>query len=263
MSWRISDEEKRRFDEDGYFVVEGLLSPEETRLLHRLSTGDDDVREGSLARRDADGTASLLTVRNELYDDLYGAIARSERIVHAMEELLGGEVYHYHHKLMLKEPRVGGAWEWHQDYGYWYKNGCLFPLMASCMIAIDRATKENGCLQVVRGSHRLGRIEHRKVGDQTGAERDRVVHVLRRMERVWVEMEPGSALFFHCNVLHCSERNESGLPRWSLICCYNAARNDPFREHHHPCYTPLETWPDERVLEIARRDIAAAGDARP
>ena len=67
--------------------------------------------------------------------------------------LLGGEVYHYHPKLIAKEPHVGGAWEWHQDYGYWYNNGCLFPLMASCLIALDPATRENGCLQVLKGSH--------------------------------------------------------------------------------------------------------------
>ena len=36
--------------------------------------------------------------------------------------MLGDEVYHFHHKMMVKEPRVGGAWEWHQDYGYWYSN---------------------------------------------------------------------------------------------------------------------------------------------
>ena len=261
MSWRISDDERRRFDEDGYFLVDGLLSPDETRLLQRLSAADSDVKEGALARSDADGTTSLLTVRNELRDDVYSAITRSERIVHAMETVLGGEVYHYHHKLMLKQPRVGGSWEWHQDYGYWYENGCLFPLMASCMIAIDRATRDNGCLQVIKGSHRLGRLEHRKVGEQTGADQDRVVHILSRMEHVWVNMEPGSALFFHCNVLHRSDRNKSADPRWSLICCYNAARNDPFREHHHPCYTPLEVWPDERVLEVARRDAGVGGGA--
>ena len=44
-----------------------------------------------------------------------------------MELLLCDEVYHYHHKMVLKEPKVGGAWAWHQDYGYWYDNGCLFP----------------------------------------------------------------------------------------------------------------------------------------
>ena len=65
--------------------------------------------------------------------------------------VLGGEVYHYHSKLMLKEPFVGGAWEWHQDYGYWYQNGCLFPWMASCLIALDPATRANGCLQVLKG----------------------------------------------------------------------------------------------------------------
>ncbi len=57
--------------------------------------------------------------------------------------------------MMLKEPFVGGAWEWHQDYGYWYKNGCLLPHMASCLIAVDRATKANGCLQILKGSHEM------------------------------------------------------------------------------------------------------------
>ena len=91
-----------------------------------------------------------------------------------MEAFLGGEVYHYHSKMILKEPRVGGAWEWHQDYGYWYQNGCLFPDMASCLIAIDPATRANGCLQVLRGSHRMGRIEHGRFGGQTGADPERV-----------------------------------------------------------------------------------------
>src|SRR5690606_32646886 len=107
------------------------------------------------------------TLWNHPGDDLFGRVARSVRIVEAMEALLGGEVYHYHSKLMLKEPRVGGAWEWHQDYGYWYNNGCLYPLMASCLIALDRATQANGCLQVLRGSHLIGRIEHGQFGEQS------------------------------------------------------------------------------------------------
>ncbi len=37
-----------------------------------------------------------------------------------MEALLGGhEIYHYHSKLMMKDPLTGGAFRWHQDYGYW------------------------------------------------------------------------------------------------------------------------------------------------
>ena len=57
-------------------------------------------------------------------------------------------------------------------------------------------------------------------------------------------MEPGDALFFHCNLLHRSDQNRSEHPRWSMICCYNAARNDPYKESHHPRYTPLRKVPD-------------------
>lgn len=195
-----------------------------------------------------------MTLRNELHDDLYSACVRSERMAGTMEILLGGEVYHYHHKMNMKEPFVGGAWEWHQDYGYWYNNGCLFPYMGSVMIAVDAATQENGCLQVIRGSHHMGRIDHGLTGEQTGADMERVVKALERMELVYVEMEPGDSLFFHCNLLHRSDQNCSPNPRWVLICCYNAARNDPYKQHHHPNYSPLEKWPDERILEIGRRD---------
>ena len=54
---------------------------------------------------------------------------------------------------------MGGAWEWHQDYGYWYHNGCMLPAMASVMVVLDRATHENRCLQVLRGSHHAGRFD--------------------------------------------------------------------------------------------------------
>jgi ectoine hydroxylase-related dioxygenase (phytanoyl-CoA dioxygenase family) len=173
-----------------------------------------------------------------------------------MERLLGDEVYHYHHKMNMKAPYVGGAWEWHQDYGYWYYNGCLFPDMGSCMIAVDRATQENGCLQVLRESHKMGRIEHGKVGDQTGADVERVDMAMERLELVYCEMAPGDALFFHSNLLHRSDRNNSPHPRWVLICCYNTLHNDPYKESGHPRYSRLEKWPDESVKEMGRKQLA-------
>ena len=146
--------------------------------------------------------------------------ARSRRVVDTMEELLGGEVYHYHSKFTAKEPLDGGAWEWHQDYGYWYHNGIVYPYMASVMVALDRATRENGCLQVVKGSHHVGRLEHGVLpGKQVGADPRRVEEILKRLTVEHVEMEPGDGLFFHANVLHRSDQNRSTQRRWTVLHC--------------------------------------------
>mgnify|MGYP002622977218 FL=1 len=244
------------FHRDGFVIVRGLLNDEETRLLGQIARADKELADSAYGREDATGMPVTLALRNELRDDVYSAIARSRRVVERMETFLGGEVYHYHHKLILKEPRVGGAWEWHQDYGYWYDNGCLLPDMGSCLVAIDRAKKENGCLQVLRGSHHIGRIDHGKTGDQTGADLERVNVALERFELVHVELEPGDAVFFHANLLHRSDQNRSEHPRWALICCYNTKRNDPYKESRHPRYSPLEQWDDTRVLETAREAAA-------
>ena len=248
--FEITDEQVAAYERDGYLIARSLFDEEEMRLLLDLAKSDRELSLGASDRLDSQGAVTRLSLRNGLGDDIYSAIVRSERVVRTMEKLLGGEVYHYHHKMMLKEPRVGGAWEWHQDYGYWYDNGCLFPCMASAMISVDRAMRENGCLQVIQGSHHMGRINHGKVGGQTGAEMERVEAALQRMPLVYVELEPGDTVFFHGNLLHRSDQNRSEHSRWTLVCCYNAARNDPYKDSRHPRYSKLEVWPDERVAEI-------------
>lgn len=253
---KLSDSQLAQFNEDGYILLENLFDSEEVELLLNIGKADQELANETYARKDGEGNLTKLALRNDLAEDIYSAVARCHRVVDPMEQLLGGEVYHYHHKMMVKEPKTGGAWEWHQDYGYWYNNGCLFPYMASCLIAVDRATRANGCLQVIRGSHLMGRIEHGKVGEQTGADPERVEQALKRMDLVYCELAPGSALFFHSNLLHRSDANRSDNPRWSLICCYNAARNDPYKEHKHPRYSYLEKWPDLKVKEIGRRQWA-------
>jgi ectoine hydroxylase len=254
--FRVTDEQIAQFNADGYLVVPGLLDAEETALLVNIAKADQEIATKKRGSLDAGGKPASIHLRNELYDDIYSAIVRSRRLVDNMERFLGGEIYHYHHKMTMKEPFVGGAWEWHQDYGYWYNNGCLFPYMGSCMIAVDRTTRENGCLQVIRGSHLMGRIDHGKTGQQTGANLERVEHALERMERVYCEMEPGAGLFFHCNTLHRSDDNRSPNPRWTFLACYNAARNNPYKESGHPRYSPLEKWEDEAIKEVGRRQWA-------
>jgi len=240
----------KEYQDDGYVVVRGMFDAEEIELLRRSAKEDKAFDDHAFDRDDAEGGTVRLALWNHPGDSIYGMFARCRSVVDSAEALLGGEVYHYHSKMIMKEPRVGGAWTWHQDYGYWYQNGVLFPLLCSAFIAVDRATRENGCLQVLKGSHRAGRIEHVLAGQQAGANVERVEELAKRLETVHVEMEPGDTIFFDANLLHRSDQNRSEHPRWSLICCYNAARNDPYKESHHPRYTPLSKVDDSMIKRV-------------
>ena len=256
----LSDEQVCRYHEDGYTLAKGLFDAEEIDLLSRAAREDNELDRRSFGRADGEGGVVRLSLWNHPGDGIYGMFARCERVVRSAEKLLGGEVYHYHSKMMLKDPKVGGAWAWHQDYGYWYQNGVLFPLLTSVFIAVDPCTRANGCLQVLKGSHHAGRVTHVLTGEQAGADRERVDELAKRLELVHVEMDPGDALFFHSNLLHRSDQNKSERPRWSMICCYNAARNDPYKDSHHPRYTPLKVVPDAAIKEVGVKRFADSGD---
>jgi len=242
------------YHRDGYVFARALFSPEEIDSLRETARNDRALDEAASARDDGQGNAVRLSLWNHPGDGIYGMVPRCRRMVDSVEALLEDEVYHYHSKMILKDARTGGAWAWHQDYGYWYQNGLLFPRLCSVMIAVDPATRENGCLEVLKGSHRMGRVNHILSGDQAGADLERVEEAKKVLELVPCEMEPGDALFFHCNTLHSSGPNHSEHPRWSLICCYNAASNNPYKESHHPAYTKLHKVDDEEVLRVGRDD---------
>ena len=255
----ITDADHADFWRDGYVMKPGFLDAAEIDLVRRAIETDEAIAANVTRINDSQGASTELALWNHPGDDIFGMVARSERMVGGMEKLLGGEVYHYHSKLTMKRPHVGGAWDWHQDYGYWYFNGCLFPDMASVFIAVDPSTRENGCLEVLRGSHRMGRLEHGRVGGQTGADMERVDHAMEILERVYCVMQPGDALFFHSNTLHASSQNRSDHSRNVLLCCYNRASNNPYKEHHHPRYTKLARVPDSAIKETGLR---VAGRAR-
>jgi ectoine hydroxylase-related dioxygenase (phytanoyl-CoA dioxygenase family) len=228
------------------------LSAREADKLHKIATGDDAMKKHAFDLNDQTGKKTKLSLWYKPGNDTYGLLTKSRRMVDTANQLMEGDspVCHFHSKLMQKEPRVGGAWEWHQDYGYWYKNEFLFPeQMLSIMIAITEANKENGCLQVIKGSHKMGRIEHGFAGEQVGASQHYVDLALKILELVFVELKPGDALFFHPNLLHRSEANLSDRSRWSLISVYNRASNEPYNEPSGSSIIPLESVPDEALLE--------------
>jgi ectoine hydroxylase len=249
----LKEDRLEEYERDGFVLVKAMFATDEIELLRRAAKEDRQLDQHSFGKGDGEGGTIRLSLWNHPGDSIYGMFARCETVVNSAEKLLEGEVYHYHSKMIMKDAKVGGAWAWHQDYGYWYQNGVLFPLLTSASIAVDPATRENGCLQVLRGSHHLGRIDHVLTGDQAGADLERVHEAQKRLETVYVEMDPGDVLFFHANLLHRSDQNRSDNPRWSMICCYNAARNDPYKEAHHPRYTPLSKVPDSAIREAGLR----------
>ena len=157
-------------------------------------------------------------------------LARDERMVDLAEDAIGKPIYLYSHKMTMKQPNEGGAWEWHQDFGYWYNYGCLAPEMMSIYVALDKATRENGCLQVLKGSHKLGRLDHVRENDQTNVEQEHLEAALKRFELIYVEMDAGDVLVFDGNLLHRSDANRSNTYRWGYICSYNAVENAPFKK---------------------------------
>jgi ectoine hydroxylase-related dioxygenase (phytanoyl-CoA dioxygenase family) len=250
--FQLSFQQEEKYKRDGFLIVKNFLKKEEIEKLYSIATDDDTLRKHAFDLNDQSGKKTKLTLWYTPGNDAYGLLTKSERMINSVNKLMEGDsaVCHFHSKLMQKEPKIGGAWEWHQDYGYWYKNEFLFPdQMMSVMIAITEANKGNGCLQVIKASHKMGRIEHGFAGEQVGASQHYVDIALKTLELVYVETMPGDALFFHSNLLHRSEGNLSEGPRWSLISVYNRSKNIPYNEPSQSSIIPLKAVPDEALME--------------
>lgn len=240
-------EEMRAYEVDGYFIRKGFLNTNEVsdfRDSARKQLEEENAAGAVMQKGDKSGKTTLLKLWNTAGDDKYGLLARDERMVRMSEALIGSDIYLYSHKMTMKQPREGGAWEWHQDFGYWYENACLSPEMLSVYVSLDPATKENGCLQVLKGSHELGRLNHLREDGQTNVQAEHLEAAIERYERIYVEMEPGDALVFHCNLLHRSDANNSDTYRWGYIVSYNAVHNAPFaRMRDYGNFEQLKTVP--------------------
>jgi ectoine hydroxylase-related dioxygenase (phytanoyl-CoA dioxygenase family) len=246
---------------DGFLLIRNFCSRQEIKRLMDVALEDKAMTTNAIEVDDKSGKKSKLSLWYKPGSDVFGYLTRSEKMVRTVGQLLGTRemVCHFHSKLMQKEPRVGGAWEWHQDYGYWYKNQFMFPdELISAMTALTQANKENGCLQVIKGSHKLGRVNHGFSGEQVGADMVMVENALKTMELVYCEIEPGDALFFHSNLLHRSEANLSANSRWSIISCYSTQSNLAYNEPTSSWKTPVEVVPDEAITTWKADSLSSA-----
>lgn len=239
---------QNNFSNDGYIIKKNLFSEDEINKLKKFIDSSSDKKNDARETRSSTGKLSI-TLWDHPSDDLFGKFSTNERIVKPMEEYLGDEVYHYHSKIIWKKPGDGG-FDWHQDYGYWYHNACLYPDMGSCFIMLDRATKENGCLKVLKGSHKVGRIGHgvSDTPEQT-ADMERIAELEKRHESVYITAEPGDVLFFHANLLHSSDENKSSDSRRTLIVCFNTKSNNPYKDSGHASYSPMKVSSYNSIME--------------
>ena len=257
----LSSKQIEMYHQQGYVIVKNFCTKEEINKLYSTALQDDAMKKNALDLNDQTGKKTRLSLWFTPGNDVFGYLTRSEKIVSFVQQLLGNKakVCHFHSKLMQKEPRVGGAWEWHQDYGYWYKNQFMFPdEMMSVMIALTPASQENGCLQVIKGSHKIGRVNHGFAGEQVGADMTMVNNALQTMDLIYTELDAGDALFFHSNLLHRSEANLSQNPRWSLISCYSLQSNLAYNETSTSWHTPVDVVPDEAILNWTAASLSEA-----
>ena len=254
-------EEIAQYHKDGYLIVKNFCSKAEVDKMYGIALEDNAMSKNALDLNDQSGKKTKLSLWFTPGNDIFGYLTRSERMANRVGQLLDSTapVCHFHSKLMQKEPKVGGAWEWHQDYGYWYKNQFMFPdQLISVMVALTVANKKNGCIQVIKGSHKLGRVNHGFAGEQVGADMVMVNNALKTMDLVYVEIEPGDALFFHSNILHRSEANLSDHPRWSIISCYASQSNLAYNENSTAWKTPIEVVPDNAITNWESSSLSDA-----
>ena len=238
---RLSEEEKRRYAADGYLVRKCVFSPREiddiraacedlidklvrNRKGERVTFGsyvfDSDAENKVVIKWEGD---TDVVHGIEPFAHLSDALRRwayDPRFIEPVSDLLNTPSPElFTEKLNLKRPRLGGANPLHQDYPYWLRVAEDAREIATAMLFLDDANVENGCLQVVPGSHRGGAWKGRADGDAFAAN-EIDVSVYPDLESVPVEVPAGSFVLFGPFLVHQSATNTSATERRALLYSY-------------------------------------------
>ncbi len=221
----LSDAEIAHYRRDGYVVVRGVLPPE---LVEDCKAALSALAQGTIERRgagiyyeagaEAEGLSpeqrELRVRRFDNFCDAHPALlaaAMAPRLHAAIDALCGRGRTLFQEMALVKPPEIGAEKPWHQDAAYFLIRDPA--LVVGTWIALDRATEENGCMQMAAGSHLRGPVPHIAegmvrcyIGD---ADRD-------RSRVVPLPMEPGDAVIFHGLLQHFTAPNRSAHRRRAL-----------------------------------------------
>jgi hypothetical protein len=137
--------------------------------------------------------------------------------VMAASQLLGNKpVRFWHDQLFYKPAHHGGVVAWHQDYSYWTRTVPLQHL--TCWTGLDEATRANGCMYYVPGSHRWGLLEKPELaGDMSGLMAYLTPDQKEQFKPIPIEMKKGYGSFHHPLLVHGSYENKSDRPRRAFV----------------------------------------------
>lgn len=232
-----------QYQQNGYLLIKNFFSEalmkEADRAIQSILSSQPlseiaelEPKNSSMPRR-----IWLPTKRHDFFHQL----VRHPEVLDYLEQLIGPNIFFHYSKLNMKGPKVGSPVAWHQDFSYYpHTNTDL----VSCLIYLDDATKDNGCLQVIPESHRFGLLDHYIDGYFRGKVSDKIIASLPQRP-VYLEAPAGSVIFLHCNVLHASATNHSTMQRRVFIPAYRAA--DAF-----PIYFGPHASHNEAHVELLR-----------
>ena len=213
----VSDfKEKGFYAQSSLFTKEALqkYSLEFDRIVTQLQESGEDInaRWGSELTKDIEQSESQVihTHNVQSYSAEMMAMIQNEEFLDAVEELIGPDIILHHTKLFLKPPGNGSAFPLHQDWSY-------FPTEKNSMIAavihLSESDESMGCMRIVPGSHKLGKMEK-----TDGHSFVKGVHDRYQLEDAEpVNADPGDVVFFHCCSLHGSMQNVSEKPRKTVL----------------------------------------------
>lgn len=243
---------KAAYERDGYVVVKGLVPralievvltqagalTQDARIVDRNNLRcryKIRPRDGVQLLDAIDPVCDLLPAVNE--------IATEATLRGILRDLYGEEPRLFKDKLILK-PAGSPGYPWHQDYITWP----FFPeSFTTVMIALDAAGEANGCLEVVKGSHRSGYLSARD-----GDFHDLPEAGFAQADRVKLPLEPGDAVIFGCYAVHGSGANQSSSPRRHLYLSYNKDSDGGDQRAAH--YRYFHAWLRRRYEEYGAKE---------
>jgi ectoine hydroxylase-related dioxygenase (phytanoyl-CoA dioxygenase family) len=152
----------------------------------------------------------------------FDGLVRGSRLEAAAAQLMGGPVVLFKEKINFKMPG-GAGFEPHQDQQAGWS--AYAPIFITALVCIDRATKENGCLQMADAPRLAGLI-----GEEW---RPLAAEQMARFALTDVPTEPGDVLFFDSYAPHASEPNLTQQARRILYLTYNLAADGGHRLRYY------------------------------